>query len=292
MNIKLLTDSASDIPQDLEKKYGIDIMPFLIEVNGEGYQERVDFTSEEFYEMMATSDRIPTTAQITAFRFAEKFEEVYKAGYETLIYVSINSVGSATHRNALMARDEFFENHPEAKGRFRIEVVDSKTYAYAYGYAVVEAAKMIKNGAEVKMVLSFLKDWFDSVEIYFVPLTLEYVKKSGRVSCAAAFVGELLGFRPIISFVNGEVKIVHKVRGDKAAINAMMNTAMESMLVNTPYFFVKGTTDSQTEQLRKDMEKKLGRKSAGVFKIGAAISINAGPKTIGIVVKGPHKHQN
>lgn len=289
--IKLMTDSASDIPQRLEQAYNIEILHFPLEVNGEGYMEREDFTNEEFYRMLEECDTIPTHSQITQFRFEEKYEEFYKAGYETLIYCSINKNGSATYQNALMAKDAFYEAHPEARGRFAIEVIDSKTYTYAYGYAVVEAAKMAKNGADVRTVLAFLEDWFDTVEIYFVPLTLEFVKKSGRVSCAAAFVGELLGLRPVITFIDGEVTTHSKVRGDKAVPGALIRLASEAMTPNTPFFFIEGTTHPQVDAMRKEMEKKLGRKSEGIYQAGATISINAGPKLMAICVKGPHKHR-
>lgn len=290
--IKLMTDSASDIPQKLEQELNIEILHFPLEIQGESYMEREDFTNEEFYQMLLTSDTIPTHSQITSFRFEEKYEEFYKAGYETLIYCSINQNGSATYQNALMARDSFYESHPEAKERFRIEVIDSKTYTYAYGYAVVEAAKMAKNGADISAILAFLNDWFDTVEIYFVPLTLDFVKKSGRVSCAAAFVGELLGLRPIITFIDGEVTTLSKVRGDKAVPGALMKCALNAMTPNTPYFFIEGTTHAQVDALRREMEKTVGRKSEGIYSAGATISINAGPKIMAICVKGKHKHHN
>lgn len=288
--IKIMTDSASDIPAAQEKALNIEIMPFSIELGGELYWERQDITAQEFYQKLLTSDTMPTHSQITPFRFEEKYEEFYNAGYQTLIYIAINQNGSATYQNALLARDSFFESHPEAAGKYRIEVVDSKTYTYAYGYAVVEAAKMAKNGASETDILTFLDDWFDCVEIYFVPLTLEFVKRSGRVSCAAAFVGEMLGLRPIITFIDGETKTVGKIRGDKAVPGTLIKMAKEAMTPNTPFFVIEGTTHPQADAMRKDLEKAIGKRSLGCFPVGAVVAANAGPKMLAICVKGKHKH--
>lgn len=287
---KLMTDSASDIPKDAEQALEIDILSFPITVGDESFMERVDFTEEQFYEILQREPKIPTTAQITSIRFVEKYEEYFEKGYADLIYVSINAKGSATYQSAFMARNQFFEKHPDAKEKFNIHIVDSKVYTIAYGYPVMEAAKKAQKGIPAREIVAYLEDWFDSVEVYFAPYTLEFVKKSGRVSVAAAFMGELIGLRPIISFVDGEVSIVQKVRGDKAIIPALLKLAQQRMVPETPFLLVKGLMEEEMKVFKKEAEKKIGYKCEGVFSAGAAIAINAGPKIIAIVVKGNRRH--
>ena len=113
MKVKLITDSASDITPEDEKKYGIDIMPFDITLGDESLRERVDFTAPEFLEMIDKSEFLPKTSQITEIRFAEKFEHYYNEGYDAVIMVLINSTGSKTYENALLARKNLLEEHPE-----------------------------------------------------------------------------------------------------------------------------------------------------------------------------------
>ncbi len=290
LSTKLITDSGSDILPHVLEEYGIDVFKFPVIIAGKEYESGVDFTNQEFYEILMKEPKIPTHSQITMLQFTEKFEEVWQAGYENLIYVSINKNGSATYSNAVRAREEFYENHPELKGSFGIYVVDSKTYTIAYGYAVTEAAKKLRRGAGVSEVVAYLEDWFDSCEIYFAPYTLEFVKKSGRVSCAAAFVGELLGLRPIISFIDGEVTIQNKVRGDKAIIPALLKYAKERMIPKTPYLIVKGSLEEESQKLSKEAEKLFGYPPEGVYEAGPVIAINAGPKLAAIVIKGKKKH--
>lgn len=287
---KIMTDSASDIPKQLETELDIDILSFPITIGDKGYMERVDFTEQEFYEILKTEPHTPTTAQITSFRFMEKYKEYHEKGYDNLVYVAINSKGSGTYHNALMARDEFYETYPESVGKFNIQVVDSKTYTMAYGYAVIEAAKKAQKNIPVQEIVAYLEDWFDSVEVYFAPFTLEFVKKSGRISVAAAFVGELLGLRPIISFIDGEVNIVTKVRGDKAVIPAILKLAQERRVPKTPFALVQGSVDEEQVAFKKIAEKALGQKAEGLYQAGAAICINAGPNMVAIAIKGSRKN--
>lgn len=284
--IKIVTDSACDITKEDEATYQIEILPFPVTVDDKSYMERVDFTYEEFYDLLENCTEIPSTAQITAIRFEELYERVWKEGYSDLIYVAINSGGSGTYNNALMAQKSFYRAHPEAEGKFKIHAVDSKTYTIAYGYPVVQAAIKASKGVSAENIVAYLHDWFDSVEIYFAPYNLEFVKKSGRVSCAAAFVGELLGLRPIISIIDGKTEIVEKVRGDKSVIPTLLKYAAKQMVPHTEYCVVGGALEDRFEELQKAAVATLKYEPVSNVHIGAAIAINAGPKVVGIIVKG------
>lgn len=290
--IKIMTDSASDIPPEIEKELEIRILSFHITAGDVDYLERVDLSTEQFYNLLISSPKIPTTSQITSVEFYEEFEKVYKNGYAELIYISINSKGSNTHDNAIMAKNKLFEKHPQLKDTFKIHVIDSKTYTMAYGYAVVEAAKKAQRGADSNEIVAYLEDWFDSVVVYFAPLTLEFVKKSGRVSVAAAFVGELVGLRPIIQIKDGEMKIVEKVRGDKAIAPSLIKHASVDAIPKTPYLLVKGMSEEPATILFEQSKKHFGCECVDNYNVGAAIAINAGPKVIGIAVKATNRKGN
>ena len=130
-----------------------------------------------------------------------------------------------------------------------------------------------------------MEDWFSCCRIYFAPYSLEFVKKSGRVSCAAAFVGELMGLKPIISFVDGESKTVAKVRGDKAVIPAILKLAKERMIPHTPYCIIGGSVQEYIDEMDAESRKLFGYGSSMTATAGAAISINAGHRIIGIIIK-------
>lgn len=287
---KLITDSGCDIPLDMANELDIDILHFPIIIGDRECFTGVDFSNEEFYNILMNESRIPTHSQITAIQFVEKYKEYAQQGIEDIIYVSINSKGSSTYSNAVTAISMFFDENPEYTDKVNITVIDSKAYSIAYGYPVMESAKRLKSGASVKEIINYLNDWFNTAEILFAPYSLEFVKKSGRVSCAAAFVGELLGFKPIITFVDGDVKIVEKVRGEKAIIPALIKHAKNKMIPQTPFICIKGCLEDEAINFEKEAIKVLGDNSQGIYSAGPVISINAGPKIVGIVIKGTPKH--
>ena len=147
-HIKFSTDSASDIPAALREEWNIQVLPFPIAMGDREYMDGFDFTPDEFFQMLLDSPQIPTHAQLNPYLFTECFEKAWKEGYTDLIHTSINSKGSATYGNAIQARDEFYEDHPDAQDTFHIHIIDSKNYTMGYGWAVVQGAKMAAAGAQ------------------------------------------------------------------------------------------------------------------------------------------------
>lgn len=290
--IKIMTDSACDIPREQEEEYNIRILPFPITVGDDGYLERVDFTNEEFYDLLLSAPRIPVTSQITAPQFVEEFRAVAEEGFPELIFVSICGSGSNTYSSAVMARDQLYAERPELRESFRIHLVDSRSYCLGYGYPVMEAAKKAQRGISSAEILAFLEDWFDSVEIFLAPYTLEFAKKSGRIPCAAAFVGELIGLKPIISMVDGKTIILEKVRGERAVIPALLKRAAAAAVPHTPYCVIGAMLPDETQKLAEQARRQLGWESEGSFLAGAAITINAGPKMVALVVKGKNRRRH
>lgn len=283
--IKLMTDSASDISYEYEKKYDIKVMNFKLAVGDRSYVSREDFDNEGFYKILQDYDGIPVHSQITVFEYTEEFEKYYADGYTDVINVTINANGSATFSNAQLAAEQFFDEHPEAKGKFNIYNIDSANYTGAYGYPVIQAAVKISKGASPEEVVDFINDWISKTVIYFAPYTLKYAKKSGRIPSAAAFVGEVLGLRPIMRICEGEIKTADKVRGDKTIVPKIEELTAEEIIPQTPYSIVYGNDRSVADEMAKAMTRKLGYPPEEFFQIGAVIAINAGPKVTGVIFK-------
>jgi len=283
--IKIMTDSACDISVEDEQELEIKIMCFPITVDGTGYIERETLSNEEFYHLLANCTDLPSTAQITSFRYLEAYKELFEEGYTDVINITISSTGSNTYNSALIARDNFYEENPSAKLIFNIHVIDSMTYTAGYGYPVVQSAKKVEKGASTVEIIAYLKDWFSCVEIYFSPYSLEQVKRSGRVSCAAAFMGELLGLRPLIQMVDGTSNVLEKIRGNKNIISRLADTAIQNMIPNTPYIIIKGSVNDHAVSLSKEMTKRVGYPPEMIIQIGAAVANNAGAEVAGITIK-------
>ena len=285
----VLTDSACDIPPELEKEYGIDILNFKIALDGEAYVERVDFTPSQYCEMLRSATGTPTTSQLNVNEFLEKFIEYDDAGIDAVLYVSINGGGSATHQNACQAATAFREERPGS--RMRISIVDSHSYSFAYGMHVVEAARRLRAGEAMDAVVAYLEDVFTRMEIVLTAYTLKVIRKSGRVSAAAAIAGDLLGIHPVFTLNGGVSKVVKKVRGDKAVCSGMCRYVKEHIKPGAPYCI--GVSDPQyVEAYREGLTQALGYPPARVFELGGAVLSNTGPDAVGVVYEGREAHTN
>lgn len=284
--IKLITDSACDIPVEDEKRLGITILPIPITIGTEGYYERESFNFDQFYDIVEAAEEIPATSHILSITYQEEYEKALAQGYTHVIVVTIYSGASNMNFAAHAAISAFYEEYPEAKEKITIEVLDSRTFTMGYGYPLIQAAEKIQAGVSFNEIVAFLKDQFDHTHVYFSPFTLKYVKKSGRVSCAAAFVGELIGLRPVISMNGGPSQTVAKVRGNGAVVSQMVSLFQKYAREKTPYIVLRAKTTQYPDELAKQMEDTVGYPPVGIYKIGAAITINTGPDIVGIVFLG------
>lgn len=279
----VLTDSACDLPQDMADQHHIDILCFKLALDGEGYTERVDFTPEEFSEMLRKTDSMPTTSQITTYEFLDKFEQYAADGVEEVLYISINATGSSTNANAHAAAAQFREEHPDSS--MRIEIVDSHSYSVTYGIEVCTACEKLEAGESLDSVIAYLNDRFARLELVLTAYTLKVIRRSGRVSAAAAIAGDLLGIRPVFTLIDGVSQVVKKVRGDKQVMTAMVNHCKTHMTPGTPYYI--GVTNHKYEdEYAAALEKSIGYPPKDIFHLGSAVCSNTGPEAVGILFEG------
>lgn len=282
--VAVLTDSASDMPVAMQQAHGIDILPFTITVDGKSYVERKDLNFEQYYDILTKCEGIPSTAHITMMQFLDTFCHYDDEGYDELLYVAINAGGSNTYDAARMAAAEFKDTERPAS-KLKIYIVDSHTYSMTYGWFVCQAATKLKNGAEMTDVVEYLGEQFASMEVALSVFTLRFIKKSGRISAAAAFAGELLGLRPIITIIDGVTATAAKVRGDGAVMPALVAHAKKRIAQGGIYMV--GTTDMENgKMLAKLCKKELGRAPECIFLLGAAVATNTGPNAVAIVFNG------
>ena len=283
--IGFLTDSCSDIPQELANKYGIEVVGFPINLDGKEYIERRDMTNNEFYEMMRHSEAVPTTAAITQLQWCEIYQRYETEGYTDLVHLVMNGGGSSTYNNALKAVEMFDEECPGHT--LRVRVLDSHTYSMPYGWYFCECARKVRNGGELNACVDELLRKLDCVEICLAAYSLRQMKKSGRVSAAAAVVGDLLGIRPIISLNDGVSSVKSKVRGDGAVIPAMIKY-VKSRVENVQEleYQVAYTDGERVNELVKQCKKEFGHPPVNVFQLGCVVSANTGPDALAITFLG------
>ena len=283
--IKISTDSTADIPQSFCEELNISVLPLTVVADEKEYRDGVDITPQEFYRIIDASKKLPVSSQVASVLYTELFEETWKAGYTDLIQVTINSKGSGTYQAAVLSRDLFYEEHPEAKEQLSIHLIDSQTYSMAYGIGVIEGARLVRQGATVAEVIAHIEEWLAHTRPLFVPLNLRCVKKSGRISPAAAFAGDAIGLKPLITFEEGEAKIIDKVRGERKAISALVEQCQKERRPGTNYALVYGSNQEAFGALKEACAQIMDQPPIAEYPVGCVIAINTGPDMIGILYR-------
>jgi len=201
-SIKVVTDSTVDLPDEILREHGIEVVPLSISIANETYLDRVDITPEEFIAKMQETDELPKSSQPSAGAFLELYDRLGRDGSEVL---SIHMTGgmSGTVRSAEMAS--------EMSGT-KVTVVDSRYITQALGFQVVEAARMAKAGHTMEQILQRLRRVREQTRLYVVVDTLDNLVKGGRIGKGKAWIGSLLKIKIIASLDGGEYTPVAKVR--------------------------------------------------------------------------------
>lgn len=283
--IKISTDSTADIPQSFCEELNISVLPLTVVADEKEYRDGVDITPQEFYRIIDASKKLPVSSQVASVLYTELFKETWKAGYTDLIQVTINSKGSGTYQAAVLSRDLFYEEHPEAKEQLSIHIIDSQTYSMAYGIGVIEGAQLVRQGASVAEVIAHIEEWLAHTRPLFVPLNLRCVKKSGRISPAAAFAGDAIGLKPLITFEEGEARIIGKVRGERKAIAALVEQCQKERRPGTNYALVYGSNQEAFGALKEACAQVMDLPPIAEYPVGCVIAINTGPDMIGILYR-------
>lgn len=285
--VRIITDSGCDISPKAEKEWEkfLVIMPFAVTINGETKLDRVDILPDEFYRILKENDEIPKHSQITQIQFEDKYRELYDEGVREIIVDVINGHGSQTFSQAQIAAENIKDELPDLK----IHTVDGRNYTLCYGYPVLEACKKLDEGQSVQSVVSYLEDWARHSESFIIGFELRHMKKSGRISAAASFLGELMGLKPLIVLYDGVTEVLKKARGSKAVIDAAVETISQRMIPKTPYCVVTTSCPEQEKEFIDKMTKKVGYPPEMVEKCGVVVSCNAGPEFIGVLTRGQER---
>ncbi|WFD09547.1 DegV family protein [Tepidibacter hydrothermalis] len=275
MSIKIITDSLSDLPQNLIKEFDIEVLPLTVIFENTEYRDGIDLTSEEFYKKLKESPSIPKTSQVTPAKFEEVFKN-YLQTYEQIIYISGSSRATGTYQSSVIAKDLLQNDN--------IYIFDTMALSFGCGIMVLKAAQMSKEGKDVQEILLELENMRNSVDHIFTVDTLEYLQKGGRISSTKAAIGTILNIKPILTVEEGLVSQLDQVRGKKKVISKMIEIVKKRS--NNIQNQIIGISHADNEELlnefKKVIKEELNPKDIIVTNIGSAIGTHAGPGTIAI----------
>lgn len=285
--IHIFTDSAADIPEAQVEAHGIEILPITITHEGRTFREYYDITPEEYWKLLETSREIPATAQVTPAQFLDTYRRAFERGCTHVLGVLINGNGSGTYQSAQMARELFFEEYGQ---KMRIELLDSETYTYIYGHIVVLASELRDAGDSFDAILGVVKSRLSRVEAFLGVYSLGHLKKSGRISGGAAFVGEALGLKPISHVYAGAVNVCDKVRGEKALVSGLIKKVSARVVQpekQTAILLYGDVPAERIDELEKRLFTELGFMGVQRCPIGVSVITNTGPQALAVAFYGP-----
>lgn len=278
----MMCDSACDLSLEQEKKYGIKIINCGVEMNGLPYEDRTEIDSATIYAEVEKNGNMPHTSQVTVIQFLEEFAKAARDGYTDVICVTMNAKGSGTNSAAQHAKELLPTEYPALEGKLNIRVLDSTTYSYVIALPIIQGLERLKKGEDPDAVADDMQDWYNNSITLVGLYNLQYAKKSGRLNACAAFVGDMLGLKPILS-ISGENKTLDKTRGDRnLAPKIAQLYASLAEDIKGDYIIAYGNNPEQGKALAAEIKKLGGKAPLLIGPIGPCVAINAGPKMIGM----------
>lgn len=278
--IRIMADTAADIPKELAEQYDIEILPFMIFLGEKSVLADKDLAPETFYTMLEESGCIPTTSQVSPEEVEKRYRRLGENG-DSIIHITMSANGSGIYNTSCLVASQLKEEG------FDITVIDSTMFAYAIGYAVVEAAKMAKAGCSKEEIIAYVTEVYHRDTAYFVVDDLTFLKKGGRIKATTMAISTILDIKPILNINSGLVEAYQKVRGLKRAMAKLASYAAERMEnpEENEVILLHSNAPDKVEILKKMVEETVRPKSIWVGKIGPIITSHAGEGLMGIYFK-------
>jgi len=214
--VMIVTDSTSNIPDELLNGNPITVLPLQVIWNGEILRDGIDIQAEEFYNRLAIEKNMPSTSQVTPEEFKQVYSNLSDEGYD-ILSIHISSKLSGTLDSAIQAKRAFKEAS--------IELVDSLSTSMAMGFQVMSAARMAKMGGTLAECKAVAQAAIKHTGVYFALNTLEFLHRGGRIGGAAAFMGHVLNLKPLLELRDGRIEAVEKVRTLSKSIDRLLDLA-------------------------------------------------------------------
>ncbi|MEG2857282.1 MAG: DegV family protein [Clostridia bacterium] len=278
----LVSDSTCDISPELIAQLEIKIIPLTFHVGENTYLNLPDASTlpfDEFYNELRVGATV-STSQINVVEFIEEFEKLLVEGQDVL-YLAFSSGLSGTCNSACIAAEDLREKYPQR----RVIVVDSLAASMGEGLLAYHAAKMRQDGADIETVAQWLNDNKLHLAHWFTVDDLNHLKRGGRVSPALAFVGTLLGIKPVLHVDNdGHLIPVSKVRGRRASLDALV-AKMKETCPNPQeqvIFISHGDAREDAEYVANAVREQMHVREVFINYIGPVIGAHSGPGTIAL----------
>lgn len=214
MTIRIVTDSTSDLPESLAEEYGVVVLPAYVNVGEESYLDRVELSRREFYERLPSLPEPPTTAAPAVGAFTEAYEKLAAEGATEILSIHLSAKLSGMLNAARLGA--------QATDAAQVTLFDSRQISMGLGLLALTAAQDAAAGCNMEEITAGLEKRIGRTHVFAMLDTLEYLRRSGRVSWAAFGVGTLLRIKPLLHVFEGDVEMIERVRTRGRAVRRLM----------------------------------------------------------------------
>ncbi|MCQ6274345.1 DegV family protein [Bacillus sp. V3B] len=278
MPVKILTDSASDLPLHFYEDNHVTLFPLKVHLIDQEYEDLLTIEPKTIYETIRNG-HVPKTSQVSPLAFEKIFTGMAQ-NHEEGIYIAFSSQLSGTYQTAVMIREQVKEEYPD----FNLTIIDTRCASLGYGLIVMDSVRLANEGASFEQIVNRAEFLAAHTEHLFTVDDLEYLAKGGRVSKASAFLGGLLNIKPLLNVEDGKLVPIEKVRGKKKVLSRIIEIMSERGIDFEQQ--TVGISHADAEQTALDMKKRfeneLHAKEVVITDIGAVIGSHTGPGTIAI----------
>jgi DegV family protein with EDD domain len=277
VNIQVITDSTSDLPEGMAGDLGIRIVPIYLRFGEKTYRDGVDITKDEFYSKLASSPVHPASSQPNPEDFTAVFKE-YCDNTDGIVSIHISSKISGTYNSANIARKTL-------KSLCPVEIIDSRFNSAGLGLVVVAAARVAKAGANLAEVVNEANQAVKEIRMFGMFETMKYLARSGRVNNTIATAANILHVMPLLTFHEGEIVRAGMVR----AVNKGADRLYHFVKNNAPIkelTVVHSHIIDQANQLKHRLSEFIQADKIAIAELGAGLGVHGGP---GVLVIGLRK---
>jgi DegV family protein with EDD domain len=272
MGVRIVSDSACDLPPALCEELGIEIVPLSIRFGANELVDRVELTTAAFWERLARTTVLPETAAPSVGAFESTFRTLQEGGADAIVCINLSSRLSATMQSAQIAAKSL-------EGVCPVAVIDSKSASMGIGMLCIEAARVAREGGDLDAVVAAVETARARSRVLFTVDTLEFLRKGGRIGGAQAMLGSMLSIKPVITVNDGAVEPAGKVRTRSKALRFVVDQVKERPVES---LCVVHAQAPDVDEFVAMLEPIVPNTEILVGEIGPVIGVHTGPATMGV----------
>jgi DegV family protein with EDD domain len=276
--IGIVTDTVSDVPEDLKQALGIHTIPSNIVLDGKTYRDGVDIKAEDFYRNFH-SYRQMVSQPVTYEDYALTYKKL-ACDYDGLVCIHVSSKMSGTYDVARQVHNDFKDSHG-----CRVAIIDSQQCSMAYGIPVIAAARMARDGRPMDAILSQIKHILHNISAFFAVPDLKYLRKGKKISGFKSLMGMAMKVKPVLAIENGENVVKTKLFGEQKNMILEMLDMIREDIAGRPISLAIQQTAAETSiirSLREVFESEFNCQEIFNAHYSPAIGLNMGPESTGI----------